>query len=181
MEDFGQVKEAWRKTFLELPSSIPSHDTFNRIFQAIATHSFLECSVRWTQSLRVAVSEEIVALDGKAVRRDLHAGRTAPMLVSAWARENGLVLGQLKVNAKSNEITAVHELSRALDAMGCQKHFAQEIKEADAEYLLPLKGNQGTVHQEVQSYLEDAIARGVKELIQVETVEMDRGWLETRR
>ena len=190
MEDFGRAKEDWFKTFLELPGGVPSHDTFNRVFQALDPQSFLECFVRWTQSLRAAVSEEIVALDGKALRRALQAGGTAPVLVSAWARENGLVLGQLKVSAKSNEITAVPELLRALelagcivtlDAMGCQKNIAKEIKEADAEYVLALKGNQGTVHQEVQSYLDDAITRGAKELIHLETVEKDHGRLETRR
>ena len=117
----------------------------------------------------------------------LQAGGTAPVRVSAWARENGLVLGQLKVRAKSNEITAVPELLRALelagcivtlDAMGCQKNIAKEIKEADAKYVLALKGNQGTVHQEVQSYLDDAITRGAKELIHWETVEKDHGRLD---
>ena len=112
------------------------------------------------------------------------------MLVSAWARENGLVLGQLQVSAKSNEITAVPELLRALelagcivtlDAMGCQKNIAKEIKEADAEYVLALKGNHETVHEEVKSYLDDAIQRGAKELVRHETVEKDHGRQEERR
>ena len=190
MEDFGAAKHDWLKTFLELPGGIPSHDTFNRLFAALDPASFLECFVRWTQSLRAAVSEEIVALDGKALRRALRAGGSAPVLVSAWARENGLVLGQLQVSAKSNEITAVPELLRALelsgcivtlDAMGCQKNIAQEIKEADAEYVLALKGNHETVHEEVKSYLDDAITRGARELVRHETVEKDHGRLEERR
>ena len=189
MEDFGAAKHDWFKTFLELPNGIPSHDTFNRVFAALDPASFLECFVRWTQSLRAAVSEEIVALDGKALRRALAAGQSAPVLVSAWARENGLVLGQLQVRDKSNEITAVPELLRVLelagcivtlDAMGCQKNIAQEIKEADAEYVLALKGNHAVVHEEVQSYLDDAITRGAKELVRHETVEKDHGRLETR-
>jgi predicted transposase YbfD/YdcC len=189
MEDFGEAKHDWFKTFLELPHGIPSHDTFNRVFAALDPASFLECFLRWTQSLRAAVSEEIVALDGKALRRALAAGQSAPVLVSAWARENGLVLGQLQVRDKSNEITAVPELLRALelagcivtlDAMGCQKNIAQEIKEADAEYVLALKGNHALVHEEVQSYLDDAIARGAKELVRHQTVEKDHGRLETR-
>ena len=189
MEDFGAAKHDWFKTFLELPNGIPSHDTFNRVFAALDPASFLECFVRWTQSLRAAVSEEIVALDGKALRRALAAGPSAPVLVSAWARENGLVLGQLQVRDKSNEITAVPELLRVLelagcivtlDAMGCQKNIAQEIKEADAEYVLALKGNHAVVHEEVQSYLDDAITRGAKELVRHETVEKDHGRLETR-
>ena len=190
MEDFGDAKHDWFKTFLELPHGIPRHDTFNRVFQALDPACFLECFVRWTQSLRTAVSEEIVALDGKALRRALRAGACAPVLVSAWARENGLVLGQLQVSAKSNEITAVPELLRALelagcivtlDAMGCQKNIAKEIKEADAEYVLALKGNHQTVHEEVKSYLDDAIQRGAKELVSHTTVEKDHGRLEERR
>ncbi len=189
MEDFGAAKHDWLKTFLELPQGIPSHDTFNRVFQALDPASILECFVRWTQSLRAAVSEEIVALDGKALRRALRAGASAPVLVSAWARENGLVLGQLQVRAKSNEITAVPELLRALelagcivtlDAMGCQKNIAKEIKEADAEYVLALKGNHETVHAEVKSYLDDASQRGVQELVSHQTVEKDHGRLEKR-
>lgn len=189
MEDFGHAKHDWFKTFLELPHGIPSHDTFNRVFQALDPACFLDCFVRWTQSLRAAVHEEIVALDGKALRRALQAGGTAPVLVSAWARENGLVLGQLAVRAKSNEITAVPELLRALelagcivtlDAMGCQKNIAKEIKEADAEYVLALKGNHEVVLEEVKSYLDDAITRGAKELVRHETVEKDHGRQETR-
>ena len=97
MEDFGEAKEDWLKTLLGLPNGIPRHDPFKRVFQALDPQSFLECFQRWTQSLRVAVSEEIVALDGKALRRALQAGGPAPVLVSAWAREHRLVLGQLKV------------------------------------------------------------------------------------
>lgn len=111
------------------------------------------------------------------------------MLVSAWAQENGLVLGQLQVRDKSNEITAVPEFLRALelagcivtlDAMGCQKNIAKEIKEADAEYVLALKCNHEVAHQEVMSYLDDAILRAAKELVRHETVERDRGRLEMR-
>lgn len=151
--------------------------------------AFLECFIRWTQSLRAAVHEEIVSMDGKALRRALRAGQSAPVLVSAWARENGLVLGQLKVSAKSNEITAVPELLRALelagcivtlDALGCQKNLAQEIREADAENVLALKGNQGTVHAEVKSFLDDALTRGAKALARHETVEKDHGRIEQR-
>lgn len=128
-------------------------------------------------------------MDGKALRRALRAGQSAPVLVSAWARENGLVLGQLKVSAKSNEITAVPELLRALelagcivtlDALGCQKNLAQEIREADAENVLALKGNQGTVHAEVKSFLDDALTRGAKALARHETVEKDHGRIEQR-
>ena len=203
MEDFGKAKLEWFKTFLTLRNGIPSHDTFNRVFAALDPQQFLDCFLRWTQSLRQAVSQEIVALDGKALRRALNQGQSAKYVVSAWAESNGLVLGQLKVADKSNEISAVPELLRVLelsgcivtlDAMGCQKKIAREIIEADADYVLALKGNQEMVHQEVKTFLDATLAEqqaprpaGAKlslaaaSLARLETVEKDHGRLETRR
>lgn len=190
MEAFGEAKSDWLKTFLELPHGIPSHDTFNRVFAALDPQQFLDCFLRWTQSLRAAVPEEIVALDGKALRRAIDQGDAPQVVVSAWAAANGLALGQLKVEDKSNEITAVPQLLRVLelagcivtlDAMGCQKQIAREIQEADAEYVLALKGNQGRTHAEIKSYLDDAIAQGARELAFVETVDKGHGRLEVRR
>jgi len=202
MEDFGHAKKEWFKTFLTLRSGIPTHDTFNRVFAALKPAAFLDCFVRWTQSLRTAAAREIVALDGKALRRALASGQSPRYIVSAWAVGNSLVLGQLKVADKSNEITAVPELLRVLelagcivtlDAMGCQKNIAKEIQEADADYVLALKGNQGTAHEEVKTYLDDAVAppqkpapRGSRlaarpALAFIQTVEKDHGRLETRR
>ena len=148
MEDFGKAKEDWFKTFLGLRNGIPSHDTFNRLFAALDPQAFLDCFVRWTQGLRAAVAQEIVALDGKALRRALNADQSIKCVVSAWAESNSLVLGQLKVSDKSNEITALPALLRALelagcivtvDAMGTPKKIAKEIIEADADYVLALK------------------------------------------
>ena len=145
MEDFGEAKKDWLKTFLELPNGIPSHDTFNRGFAALNPARFMECFLQWTQGLRMATDKEIVAMDGKALRRALNKGQPLPYIVSAWAVENGLVLGQIKVAEKSNGITAVPELLRALelagcivtlDAMGCQKKIAGW----DHAYLLRLLG-----------------------------------------
>jgi predicted transposase YbfD/YdcC len=200
MEDFGEAKKDWLKTFLELPNGIPSHDTFNRVFAALNPTRFMDCFLQWTQGLRTATDKEIVAMDGKALRRALNKGQPLPYIVSAWAVENGLVLGQVKVAEKSNEITAVPELLRALeltgcivtlDAMGCQKKIAKEIIESDADYVLALKGNQETVHGEVKSYLDDAIAQRAipsaaipprpSPLTFHETVEKDHGRIETRR
>jgi predicted transposase YbfD/YdcC len=190
MEIFGEAKSDWFETFLDLPHGIPSHDTFNRVFAALDAQAFLECFMRWTQSMRQAVAEEIVALDGKALRRAVNKGDCPKVVVSAWAADNGLALGQLKVQDKSNEITAVPKLLRALelagcivtlDAMGCQKQIAKEIKEADADYVLALKGNQAQAHAEVKSYLDDAIARKTPELAFVETVDKGHGRLEVRR
>jgi len=202
MEDFGKAKVEWFKTFLTLTHGIPSHDTFNRVFAALDPKGFLECFLRWTQSLRQAIPGEIVAVDGKALRRALNKKENLKYVVSAWAESNSLVLGQLKVTDKSNEITAVPELLRVLelsgcivtlDAMGCQKKIAREIMEADADYVLALKGNQETVHEEVKSFLDATIVEAqtqrppgavvpaaVAKLAQVETVEKDHGRIETR-
>jgi predicted transposase YbfD/YdcC len=203
MEDFGHAKREWFEKFLRLRHGIPSHDTFNRLFAALDPKAFGECFVNWTQSLRQAVAQEIVALDGKALRRALNADQSVKYVVSAWAENNGLVLGQLKVADKSNEITAVPELLRVLeladcivtvDAMGCQKKIAQEIIEADADYVLALKGNQETVHEEVKTFLDAALSErtaarpvgtkltpGAAKLAVLETVEKDHGRIETRR
>ena len=203
MEDFGKAKYDWFKTFLGLRNGIPSHDTFNRVFAAVDPKEFRDCFLRWTQSLRQAVAQEVVALDGKALRRALNEGQSVQYIVSAWAESNGLVLGQWKVADKSNEITAIPELLRVLelsdcivtiDAMGCQKKIAKEIVEADADYVLALKGNQETVHEEVKKFLDAALAEqqaarppGARlsgpaaTLTSWETVEKDHGRLETRR
>jgi len=200
MEDFGNAKEGWFKTFLALRNGIPSHDTFNRVFAAIDPQQFLQCFLRWTQTLRSAVNQEIVALDGKALRRALNSDRSVKYVVSAWAEDNGLVLGQLKVDDKSNEITALPQLLRVLeltgcivtvDAMGCQKNVAKEIREADADYVLALKANHQVVHQEVKSFLDEAVAQreakpvkltpAAAALAVLETVDKDHGRHETRR
>src|SRR5580698_6175933 len=167
MEEFGQAKREWFQTFLSLRHGIPSHDTFNRVFAALDPQEFLDCFLRWTQSVRQVVPQEIVALDGKALRRAMNQDQNVKYIVSAWAEGNGLVLGQLKVADKSNEITAVPELLRVLelsgcivttDAMGCQKKIATGIVEADADYVLALKGNQETVHEEVKTFLDETLA-----------------------
>jgi predicted transposase YbfD/YdcC len=203
MEDFGKAKQDWFKTFLSLRNGIPSHDTFNRVFAALDPKAFLECFLAWTQSLRAAVGQEIVALDGKALRRALNRDQSVKYIVSAWAEGNGLVLGQLKVADKSNEITAVPQLLRVLelsgcivtlDAMGCQRNIAKEIREADADYVLALKGNQETVHEEVKAFLDETLAekegprlraarlsQAAASLATMETVEKDHGRVETRR
>ncbi|MDA1280865.1 MAG: ISAs1 family transposase, partial [Chloroflexi bacterium] len=166
METFGKAQYSWLRRFLKLPGGIPSHDTFNRVFRAIDPKEFSKCFLRWTQSLRTALGGEIVAFDGKALRRAYGKDKGIPYIVSAWASESGLTLGQVKVHEKSNEITAIPKLLRVLDlagcivtidAMGCQKKIAREIIEADAHYVLSLKGNQGTAEKEVREYFDDLI------------------------
>ncbi len=195
MEEFGKAKKQWFSTFLSLPNGIPSHDTFNRVFSALDPKCFHEFFINWTAGLREKVHREIVAIDGKSLRRARNAKQTLPMVVNAWARENRLVLGQLKVDAKSNEITAVPELLRVLelkgcivttDAMGCQKHIAAQIVEAGADYVLALKGNHEIIHREVEEHLLgqslEAGGSGVSEAVAtLETTDNGRGRLEVRK
>lgn len=194
MSSFGEAKRDWLARFLKLPNGIPSHDTFGRVFALLDPRQFSECFMNWTRSLRQSFAAEIVAIDGKTLRRshDRAKGREPIHMVSAWARENGLVLGQRKVDSKSNEITAIPELLRALDlagcivtldALGCQKEIAREICAARADYVLALKGNQSTLHEEVKNFLEDAQAGGFPKIAHdfLETSEHNHGRAETRR
>lgn len=199
MEFYGRKREDWLKTFLELPNGIPSHDTINRVFSAIDPHAFLECFVEWVQGICPNLSDEVVAIDGKALRRALNDGDSIPYIVSAWATESGLVLGQVKVDEKSNEITAVPELLDALvlkgcivtlDAMGCQKEIAAHIIEKQAHYVLALKGNHPTVHEEIKEFFADAVLPCADQCADTATqdkmdffksVETNRGRGETRR
>jgi len=205
MAQFGKAKETWLRTFLTLTHGIPSHDTFRRVFMLLSPEKFSAVFLHWTQSLRQAVGAEVVALDGKTVRRSFDSAKSqsAIHLVSAWASTNRLVLGQIKVDDKSNEITAVPELLRALelagcivtvDALNCQKNIAKEIKEADADYVLALKGNHETAHEEIQTFLDAALeetlaakppaaklSAGAATLAACETVDKGHGRVETRR
>lgn len=190
MEEFAEVRLSWLKTFLRLRNGAPSHDTFNRVFQALDGRQLADSLSRWTQSVRTVLGGEVVALDGKSVRRAFNRGEDFRVIVSAWATESGLLLGQRKVRDKSNEITVVPELLQALelagcivtaDAMHCQKNIAKEIIEADADYVLALKGNQGTAFAEVKTFLDDAVSRADKALVFLETVEKGHGRLEERR
>lgn len=190
MELFARTRLPWLKTFLELPGGPPGHDTFNRLFQALDPQAFLDAFVRWVESVRLPHAGEVVALDGKALRRAVRPGQSVRHLISVWACENRLVLGQRQVDDKSNEITAVPALLRALDLAGCivtadalhcQKTIAKEITEADADYVLALKGNQGTVHDEVKTYLDDACGREAVELATLVTTDKDHGRVEVRR
>jgi len=190
MEEFGEVRLDWLKTFLRLRNGAPTHDTYNRVFQAVDPEQFGDALARWTQSVRTVLGGEVVALDGKTLRRALNQGEDARVIVSAWATGSGLLLGQRKVKNKSNEITAVPELLRALelagcivtaDALHCQKDIAKEIIEADADYVLALKGNQGTAFAEIKTFLDDAIERQAANLMFHETTDKGHGRVEVRR
>ncbi len=166
VEDFGKAKEDWFKTFLVLPNGVPSHDTFNRVFNRLDPHEFQHSFLSWISAVSELIHGQVIAIDGKVLRRshDRGAGKSAIDMVSAWATENHLVLGQVKVDEKSNEITAIPQLLKALevsgciitiDAMGCQKDIAEEIIEQSADYVLALKDNQGHLFEDVKLLFDD--------------------------
>ena len=165
--EFGQAKAEWFGTFLELRNGIPCADTFRRVFEALEPEDFQSCFISWVQAISQGVISGVVAIDGKRLRRshDGSLGKGAIHMVSAWACEAGLVLGQVKTEEKSNEITAIPELLQVLalegcivtiDAMGCQTEIAKLIIAQDADYVLSLKGNQGTLHQDVKDLFAHA-------------------------
>jgi predicted transposase YbfD/YdcC len=167
VETFGKAKEAWFRRFLALPNGIPSHDTFGRVFALLSPAQFQECFVRWIQAVVQVVAGQLVAIDGKTLRRsyERRSAKAAIHMVSAWAAQNRVVLGQLKTEEKSNEITAIPELLRVLDvsgclvtidAMGCQKAIAQQIVEQGGEYVLALKRNQETLYEAVEQLFQRA-------------------------
>jgi len=160
VELFGKSKQPWLATFLELPNGIPSHDTFGRVFSMIDAKQFQLAFIEWVWAVNQLIGRQIVNLDGKCLRGsdDEKLGKRAIYIVSAWAAENGIVLGQRKVDAKSNEITAIPELLKLLaiagcivtiDAMGTQTSIAQAIVDAEADYVLSVKENQGHLFEDL--------------------------------
>lgn len=160
MEQYAHAKEDFLRSFLKLPNGIPSHDTFNRVFLSIDPDQFETCFVQWVSALVQLNPKEVIAIDGKAIRGAKANGKKSPVhMVSAWASENNLVLGQVKVSEKSNEITAIPKLLEALlientiitiDAMGCQREIAEKIVDGKADYVLAVKENQKQLCQDVE-------------------------------
>ncbi|PNM27243.1 ISAs1 family transposase [Yersinia enterocolitica] len=160
---YGRSKDDWLRTFLRLEAGIPSHDTFRRVFTLLDPETFEQCFYEWVRGFFLALDREVIAIDGKTVRRSFNkAIKQGPLhIVSAFATEQGISLGQLAVDGKSNEITAIPELlSRlslkgnivTLDAMGCQRGIAQNILDQQADYILALKGNQSKKHKAVVAF-----------------------------
>jgi predicted transposase YbfD/YdcC len=193
IEDFCNIRIDWFKKFLELKNGIPSHDTFGRVFSMINPDKFRDCFIKWINKVKKITDGEIVAIDGKTIRRsfDKSSKKSAIHMVSAWASNAGLVLGQIKVNEKSNEITAIPKLLELLalkgcivtiDAMGCQKDIAKKIIESKADYVLSLKGNQGTLLEDIKLFYEDCVKNNLKNIEHDyhRTFDNDHGRLETR-
>ncbi len=197
VEDFGDAKEPWLRTFLRLPHGIPSHDTFERVFAMLDPAAFHDCFVAWVRSLCEDLAGETVHIDGKTVRRSLDKAslKTALHLVSAWAGEACLSLGQVAVGDKSNEITAIPKLLKILDirgatvtidAMGSQREIARQIVEQEGDYVLAVKGNQPTLFQQVKRTMDEIAdhpmpaAPHQKHDVH-ETIEKGHGRIETRK
>ena len=193
VELFGKTKKAWLKTFLNLPKGIPSHDTFGRVFAKLKPEEFRKRFIEWVRAVETLTAGQVIAVDGKKLRRshDQQAGKAAIYMVSAWATENQLVLGQTKVADKSNEITAIPELLRLLDISGCivtvdaigtQAEIAETIVNGGGDYLLAVKENQGHLYEDIQCLFEVDVAQGMKyaQYSHAQHVTKGHGRIETR-
>lgn len=194
VEEFGRSKEAWLRQYLSLPAGIPSHDTFGRVFRLLDAGAFQRRFMQWVETHFTRAKGEVIAVDGKTARgsRDEFQGQEAIHLVSAWASQSGLLLGQRKVEAKSNEITAVPELLKQLflkgcivtvDALNCQQAIAQTIVDQHADYVFALKANHPQLHQDVIDWFAWAQARDFREVPHSfhQTINKGHGRIEIRR
>lgn len=166
---YGKTKYKWLKKFLELANGIPSHD-IARVFARLDTHQLQQCFLGWVKSISQQFSGEIVAIDGKTLRHsyDSSHDKSAIHMVSAWASANHLILGQVKVDKKSNEITAIPRLLQALclkgcivtlDAMGCQREIVTQIAAQEADYVITLKKNQASLYEQVEATFKQALKK----------------------
>lgn len=168
IETYGLAKEEWFKQFLELANGIPSHDTFARVFARLNPEQFQQSFLSWVKSISNVTQGEVIAIDGKTLRHsyDESQEKSAIQMVSAWATTNRLVLGQVKVDSKSNEITAIPELLKVLslrgcivtiDAIGCQKEIVKLIAGQEADYVITLKKNQASLYKRVEALFSEAL------------------------
>lgn len=187
---WAKEREEWLRRYCELPNGIPSHDTFSRVIALINPDALHAAFIAWMNEIQEITSGDVVALDGKTLRRSFDRtsdGKGASHMVSAWLAKNRVVLGQLKVEEKSNEITAIPELLRLLelkgalvtiDAMGCQKTIAETIIESGADYILAVKDNQPTLSDDVERTFREA---SPKLLLTFETRDEGHGRVEIRK
>jgi predicted transposase YbfD/YdcC len=186
IEDFGLAREDWLRSFLELPNGIPSHDTINRVFSHMDPIKFEACFRNWVDSILEGYPGGLISIDGKTIRgAKSHRVKSPIHMVSAWAGDNNLVLGQLKVDEKSNEITAIPELLKSLfikgclisiDAMGCQEDIAGCIVDGQGDYLLAVKNNQHSLYENIEESF-----RFLKTASHDEDIDIGHGRIETRK
>jgi predicted transposase YbfD/YdcC len=194
IEDFAIANESWFREFLELPNGIPSHDTFGKVFSVINPDEFERRIQKWIRCLVGSGTRgKHIAIDGKTLRKSFNtaSGKAAVHMINAYVYENHAVFGQLKVDSKTNEITAIPKLLEMLeikeatvtiDAMGCQKEIAAKIIEKQGHYVFSLKGNQGVLHDEVQTFMDDLIASGsIASSDYCKTTDKSHGRIEIRR
>lgn len=194
VEAFGKAKELWLKKYLDLPNGIPSHDTFGRVFMRLDAAQFQTSFLNWVRAVMQVTHGQVVAIDGKKVRRshDGRLGTSAIWMVSAWAAANRVVLGQIKVAEKSNEITAIPQLLAVLeltgcivtiDALGTQKEIVTTIVARQADYVLPVKENQLHLYEEIKATFDEALAVNFKQVPHDthKTIHKDHGRLEIRQ
>jgi predicted transposase YbfD/YdcC len=196
VEEYCDAKLAFLRRFLPFEHGVASHDTFSDVFRALDREAFAAAFIAWVGALQADI-RDIIAIDGKTLRRSFDRGRGqgAIHMISAWASNQRLVLGQMNVEAKTNEITAIPELLELLtlkgaivtvDAIGCQKKIAKAIRSAGADYLLALKLNQEAMHRDVVLFLEEQRSKGFADCAAdrwqaLETVDADHGRIEVRR
>ena len=190
---YGQKKLELLRRFLPYENGTPSHDQLGILFSRLNMEEFQSCFISWVASLNETL-EGVVAVDGKTLRRsfDTNSNQAAIHMVSAWACGQKLVIGQRKVDDKSNEITAIPELLELLkikgaivtiDAMGCQREICKKVEKKEAYYLINLKGNQGKLRKDVERFFNEQLKRNIggDSVTQIETVDADHGRIETRR
>jgi len=165
IEEFGHAKYEWLRRFLDLPNGLPSHDTIGRVFALVKTEQFERCFLSWMRSVFEATDGEVIAVDGKRLRRsyDRASKKAALHMVGAWATENGLLLGGMGTESKSNEIRTIPKLLDLLelkgcivtiDAAGCHKEIAEQVLAQEADYVLALKANQAGLFNDVEALFE---------------------------
>jgi predicted transposase YbfD/YdcC len=191
IHEFAIDRRSWLARYLDLSSGIPSEDTFGRVLARLDPAAFEKCLLGWIRDVQELTEDRVVAIDGKTLRgsADREAGRAAIHMVSAWATENKLSLGQVVVDAKSNEITAIPKLLDLLeiagalvtiDAMGCQREIAGKIRDRKADYILAVKPNQPTLYERVGAAIAEALEGDAEALDEHETAEKGHGRRETR-
>jgi predicted transposase YbfD/YdcC len=191
IHEFALDRRTWFARYIDLTNGVPSEDTIGRVLARVDPGAFEKCLLSWVQAVQEVTAHRLVSIDGKTLRgsADIERGRAAIHMVSAWATENKLSLGQVVVGEKTNEITAIPELLQLLeisgalvtiDAMGCQKAIADQIRQREADYALAVKENQPTLYEEVEGAIAEALEQDAGDIDEHQTVETGHGRQETR-